>query len=217
MLLRMVTRSTATYFGTQSHRHSGLNGLLGFAFALTKARINTILLRLTRMCELQPNTAATNLLSFAPCNCRRATAQPSADVQTTNCVAESPGLLTQSQSHLLLRIPKYQHRRTLSFRLHGCVGCQGKARLISLAVARTDFGQTITSYCGKTASRRSRSAANAKHARISSCVKSGKSSKISSSVIPPAKYSSTSCTVIRKPRIHGCPLRLPGSIVIMSR
>lgn len=32
--------------------------------------------------------------------------------------------------------------------------------------------------------------------------------------IPPARYSSTSRTVIRSPRMHGCPLRLPGSIVI---
>jgi hypothetical protein len=62
--------------------------------------------------------------------------------------------------------------------------------------------------------RRSRSAAKAKQARISSLVSSGKSERISASVIPEARYSSTSETVIRKPRMQGFPLRFPGSTVI---
>lgn len=62
----------------------------------------------------------------------------------------------------------------------------------------------------------SRSAANAKHARMSSAVRSGKSETISSVDIPPAKYSSTSETVMRNPRMQGLPLLLPGSIVMMS-
>jgi hypothetical protein len=63
-------------------------------------------------------------------------------------------------------------------------------------------------------SRRSRSAAKAKQARMSSTVSSGKSARISASVIPDARYSSTSETVIRSPRIHGFPLRFPGSTVM---
>jgi len=63
-------------------------------------------------------------------------------------------------------------------------------------------------------SRRSRSAANAKQARMSSLVSSGKSARISASVIPDARYSSTSETVIRRPRTQGFPLRLPGSTVM---
>src|SRR5262245_36188538 len=66
-------------------------------------------------------------------------------------------------------------------------------------------------------SRRSRSAAKARQARMSSRVRSGKSRTISSSDIPPAKYSRTSETVMRRPRTHGLPPRLPGSIVIRSR
>jgi hypothetical protein len=65
-------------------------------------------------------------------------------------------------------------------------------------------------------SRRSRSAANTKQARISSLVSSGKSAKISASVMPEARYSRTSETVIRSPRIQGFPLRLPGSTVMRS-
>lgn len=68
-----------------------------------------------------------------------------------------------------------------------------------------------------TESRRSRSAANAKQARICSSVSSGKSAKISGILIPLAKYSSTSVTVMRRPRIHGLPLRFPASIVMMWR
>ena len=51
-------------------------------------------------------------------------------------------------------------------------------------------------------SRRSRSAAKAIAALRSSFVKSGKSASISSSVISEARYSNTSYTVIRSPRIH---------------
>ena len=54
----------------------------------------------------------------------------------------------------------------------------------------------------------SRSSAKASHALMSSTVKSGKSTRISSSHIPDARYSSTSYTVILKPRMHGLPPRL---------
>ena len=61
---------------------------------------------------------------------------------------------------------------------------------------------------------RSRSAAKARQARISSAVRSGKSRIISSADIPDARYSRTSDTLIRKPRMQGFPPRLSGSIVI---
>lgn len=66
-------------------------------------------------------------------------------------------------------------------------------------------------------SRRSRSAANTQQARMSSLVSSGKSARMSASVMPEARYSSTSETVIRSPRMHGFPLRLPGSTVMRLR
>jgi hypothetical protein len=66
---------------------------------------------------------------------------------------------------------------------------------------------------GTTDSQRSRSAAKARQALMSSRVKSGNSSRISVSDMPEARYSSTSYTVIRSPRMQGFPLRLPGSIV----
>src|SRR5260370_26463096 len=59
-----------------------------------------------------------------------------------------------------------------------------------------------------------RSAAYSRQARMSSAVKSGKSARISSGDMPPARYSRTSCTVMRSPRMHGCPLRLSGSMVM---
>ena len=61
---------------------------------------------------------------------------------------------------------------------------------------------------------RSRSAANVSTARMSSRSRSGKSARISASVIPDAKYSRTSYTVIRRPRMHGFPPLLPGSRVM---
>src|SRR5712691_362596 len=64
---------------------------------------------------------------------------------------------------------------------------------------------------------RSRSAAKARQARMSSRVRSGKSRRISSSLIPDARYSKTSVTVIRRPRMQGLPPRLPGSKVIRER
>ncbi len=67
---------------------------------------------------------------------------------------------------------------------------------------------------GRLTNLRSRSAANARQARISSRVRSGKSERIWSSDIPEAKYSRTSYTVIHSPRIHGLPPRLPGSMVM---
>src|SRR5260221_8396646 len=53
--------------------------------------------------------------------------------------------------------------------------------------------------------RRSRSAANARQARMSSEVRSGKSASICASDMPDARYSSTSYTVMRSPRMHGLP------------
>ena len=64
--------------------------------------------------------------------------------------------------------------------------------------------------------RRSRAAANAKEARMSSRLRSGKSPRICSSVMPPARYSSTSYTVIRVPLTQGLPLRTAESTVIRS-
>ncbi len=52
---------------------------------------------------------------------------------------------------------------------------------------------------------------------MSERVNSGKSTTISSGVIPPARYSKTSWTVIRSPRTQGFPLRLSGSMVIIPR
>src|SRR5712691_6213269 len=60
------------------------------------------------------------------------------------------------------------------------------------------------------ARRRSRAAAKASAARMSSRVRSGKSLRIASSVIPPARYSSTSYTVMRVPLIHVLLPRTPG-------
>lgn len=70
---------------------------------------------------------------------------------------------------------------------------------------------------GTVISLRSRSAAKARQARMSSWVSSGKSERISSSLMPPARYSSTSWTVMRMPRMVSLPPRLPGSMVMMSR
>ena len=64
---------------------------------------------------------------------------------------------------------------------------------------------------------RSRAAANARAARMSSGSRSGRSARISASVIPEARYSRTSCTVIRSPRMHGFPPLLPGSSVMRSK
>src|SRR5204863_7395590 len=70
---------------------------------------------------------------------------------------------------------------------------------------------------GTETNKRSRSAAKARQARMSSRVKSGKSRRISSSLIPDARYSRTSVTVTRRPRMQGFPPRLPGSTVIRER
>ena len=51
---------------------------------------------------------------------------------------------------------------------------------------------------------------------MSSRVRSGKSVRISSSLIPPARYSRTSYTVILVPLTHGLPLRTAGFIKIRS-
>jgi hypothetical protein len=66
-------------------------------------------------------------------------------------------------------------------------------------------------------SRRSRAAANASAARISSSITSGKSARISPGDIPPARYSRRSETLIRVPRITGLPLRIAGSITTRAR
>jgi len=64
--------------------------------------------------------------------------------------------------------------------------------------------------------RRSRDAAKAKQALISSRVRSGKSERIFSSSMPPARYSRMSYTVMRVPLIHGLPLRINGFTEIRS-
>jgi hypothetical protein len=79
---------------------------------------------------------------------------------------------------------------------------------------RQAVGKTGSDRRGPSRHRRSRSAANTKQARTSSISSSGKSQTISASVMPEARYSRMSVTVIRSPRTHGLPLRLPGSTVI---
>ena len=64
------------------------------------------------------------------------------------------------------------------------------------------------------ANRRSRAAAKARQARMSSRVRSGKSVRTWSSVMPAARYSNTSYTVILVPLTQGLPLRTPGFIEI---
>jgi hypothetical protein len=51
---------------------------------------------------------------------------------------------------------------------------------------------------------------------MSSRERSGKSFRISSSVIPPARYSRMSYTVILEPLMHGLPLLTDGLIWILS-
>lgn len=69
---------------------------------------------------------------------------------------------------------------------------------------------------GSETSFRSRSAANARQARMSSDARSGKSVRISASLMPEARYSKTSYTVMRKPRMQGLPPRFAGSMVMRS-
>lgn len=64
--------------------------------------------------------------------------------------------------------------------------------------------------------RRSRWAANAKHARMSSGQTLGQSARISDSVIPPARYSRISYTVMRVPLMQRFPPRTPGVMVMRS-
>jgi len=65
-------------------------------------------------------------------------------------------------------------------------------------------------------SRRSRSAAKTSTARMCSDLTSGKSARMSASPMPPARYSSTSETVMLVPAICGLPLRMAGSITMKS-
>jgi len=69
---------------------------------------------------------------------------------------------------------------------------------------------------GRETSLRSRSAANSRHARMSSRVRSGKSVRMSASLMPEARYSRMSYTVMRSPRMQGFPPRLAGSMVMRS-
>lgn len=59
--------------------------------------------------------------------------------------------------------------------------------------------------------------AYARQARISSRASSGKSARIWSSDIPPARYPRTSPTVMRVPRSEGLPNRTSGVIAMRSR
>jgi hypothetical protein len=45
----------------------------------------------------------------------------------------------------------------------------------------------------------------------------GDEPRVSASDMPDARYSSTSYTVMRSPRMHGLPPRFPGSIVTIAR
>ena len=75
-------------------------------------------------------------------------------------------------------------------------------------------GKARPQAAGGSARRRSRAAAKANTARMCSVRRSGKSARISASVMPPARYSSTSATVMRVPRMQGLPLRTPGVTVM---
>jgi len=87
----------------------------------------------------------------------------------------------------------------------------------SLQARREMFVEEQFHVGGNDTNFRSRSAAKTKQALISSGSKSGKSESICWSVMPEARYSRTSYTVIRSPRRQGFPPRFPGSIVIRSR
>jgi hypothetical protein len=63
---------------------------------------------------------------------------------------------------------------------------------------------------GSETSFRSRLAAKVRQARMSSEVRSGKSARISASLMPEARYSKTSYTVMRKFRMHGLPAAFGG-------
>ena len=67
---------------------------------------------------------------------------------------------------------------------------------------------------GMVRSLRSRTAAKARQAWISSAVCSQELERISPMDIPAASYSNISETLIDIPRTHGLPLRVPGAIVI---
>ena len=95
-------------------------------------------------------------------------------------------------------------------------GYSGKYLLTDLVNAVKDSGQKAV-LSGTRANWRSRLAANPRHAWMSYKVRSGNSLRISCWLIPEARYSSTSVTVMRVPRMQGCPLRLSGSRVILDR
>jgi hypothetical protein len=79
---------------------------------------------------------------------------------------------------------------------------------------RRDSERREASRGGIDTSFRSRSAAKARQARISSRVRPRKSLRISSSLIPEARYSKTSYTVMRSPRMQGLPPHFSGSMVM---
>ena len=111
---------------------------------------------------------------------------------------------------------------------HGFIGGFAQAdlthvlgiRILSLQSPDESIGKVVIEqqlHCGRIdTSLRSLSAAKAKQARMSSWVKSGKSVRIASSLMPEARYSSTSETVMRRLRMHGLPPRLAGSMVMRS-
>jgi AMP-binding enzyme len=61
---------------------------------------------------------------------------------------------------------------------------------------------------------RSRRAAKARVASMCSGRRAGKSSRIYCTIMPPARYSNMSYTVIRVPTIQSFPLRMPGLPII---
>jgi hypothetical protein len=84
-----------------------------------------------------------------------------------------------------------------------------------LGKARTEvFVEEQLHAARELARRRSLAAANARQARMFSRLRLGKSARIWSSVMPPAKYSRMSYTVIRVPLMHGLPFRIPGVMMM---
>jgi len=88
----------------------------------------------------------------------------------------------------------------------------GTSRLVGLPNLMANYDHKKRNYAATTFF--SLSAAYERHARISSLVKSGKSSINSSVLIPEAKYSNTSTTAILVPRMQGFPNLISGCIVI---
>ena len=149
--------------------------------------------------------------------CRPVARPPSAGSRRGSSAAGSRRPSTQSQTRRPSRIP-IRHGRP---RLRGLRRARARRREDIGEPSHEPRGEVLIEQelpaAGTDNRRRSRSAANARQARMSSEVRSGKSASISACDMPDARYSSTSYTVMRSPRMHGLPPRFPGSIVTIAR